>query len=180
MRRSGRESFVAVMETADLQEGDDPNVCRNCWPASLAWPRLPRPEGSKALAVPLHHRVRLDDRHRSKTAGPEAVEQNPEGSIEPRQAGLSSRPASKDFQLMTKSDDLDLHISSPSEAGMEAVGKGTKDSVHALNAMAHHRETPGFPRRMEFMGGTSCPMNRVHLSSEESQVGWAARPRART
>lgn len=49
-------------------------VCRNCWPASLAWPRLPRPEDSKALAVPLHHGVRLDDHHRSKTAGPEAVE----------------------------------------------------------------------------------------------------------
>ncbi len=56
---------------------------------------------------------------------------------------------------MTKSDDLDLQISSPSEAGKEAVEKGTKDSVHALNAMAHHRETPGFPRRMEFMEGTA-------------------------
>lgn len=44
------------------------NVCRNCWPASLAWPRLPRPEGSKAPAVPLHHGVRLDDHHRPKTA----------------------------------------------------------------------------------------------------------------
>ncbi len=56
---------------------------------------------------------------------------------------------------MTKSDDLDLQISSPSEAGKEAVEKGTKDFVHALNAMAHHRETLGFLRRMEFMGGTT-------------------------
>jgi hypothetical protein len=69
----------------------------------------------------LHHGVRLDDHHRSKTAGPEAVEQNPEGSIEPRQAGLSSRPAVKDFQLMTKRDDLELQISSRSQAGKEAV-----------------------------------------------------------
>jgi hypothetical protein len=83
---------------------------------SLAWPRLPRPEGSKALAVPSHHGVRLDDHHCPKTAVPEAVEQNPEGSIEPHEAGFSSRPALKDFQLMTKSDDLDLQISSPSEA----------------------------------------------------------------
>jgi hypothetical protein len=35
------------------------------------------------------------------------------------------------------------------------VEKGTKDCVHALNVMAHHRETPGFLRRMEFMGGTA-------------------------
>ncbi len=64
---------------------------------------------------------------------------------------------------MTKSDDLDLHISSPSEAGMEAVGKRTKDGVHALNAMAHHRETPGFPRRMEFMGGTALSPSTTNI-----------------
>ena len=131
------------------------NVCRNRWPASLAWPRLPRPEGSKALAVPSHHGVRLDDHYRPKTAGPEAVEQNPEGSVELRQADLGSWPALKDFQLVTKRDDLDLQISSPSEAAQDAVEKGTKDCVHALNATAHHRETLGFLRRMEFMGGTA-------------------------
>ena len=59
---------------------------------------------------------------------------------------------------MTKSDDLDLQISSPSEAGKEAVEKGNEDFVHALNAMAHHRETVGFLRRMEFMGGTGGPI----------------------
>ena len=62
------------------------NVRRNCGPASLAWPRLPRPEESRALAVPSHHGIRLDDHHRPKTAGPESVEQNPEDSIEPREA----------------------------------------------------------------------------------------------
>jgi hypothetical protein len=75
--------------------------------------------------------------------------------IEPRQAGLSSRPELKDFQLMTKSDELDMQISSPSEVEKEAVEKGTKKCVHALNAMAHHRKTLGFLRRMEFMGGTT-------------------------
>lgn len=61
---------------------------------------------------------------------------------------------------MTKRDDLDLQISSPSEAGKEAVENGTKDCVHALNAMAHHHETLGFLRRMEFMGGTTGCQHR--------------------
>jgi hypothetical protein len=104
--------------------------------------------------VPSHHGVRLDDHHRPKTAGPEAVEQNPEDSVELRQADLGSWPALKDFQLMTKRDDLDLQISSPSEAAQDAVEKGTKDCVHALNATAHHHETLGFLCRMEFMEGT--------------------------
>jgi hypothetical protein len=69
---------------------------------------------------------------------------NSEGSIEQRQASLSSRPALKNFQLMAKS-----------EAGKEAVEKGTKDCLHALNAMACHCKTLGFLRRMEFMGGTA-------------------------
>ncbi len=40
-----------------------------------------------------------------------------------------------------------------SEVGMKALGKGTKGRVHALSAMAHHRETLSFLRRMELMGG---------------------------
>lgn len=101
-----------------------------------------------------HHGVRLDDHDRPKPAGSEAVGQIPEGPIEPRQADLGSWSALKAFQPMMKSDDLDLQIGSPSEAGNEVVEKGTNDCVHALDAMACHRETPGFLGWMEFMGGT--------------------------
>ena len=95
----------------------------------------------------------------------QAVEQNPEGSVELRQADLGSWPALKDFQLVTKCDDLNLQVCSPSEAGNEAVEKGTKDCVHALYAMACNCETLGFLRRMEFMGGTA-------LTTEGSQRSW--------
>ncbi len=149
---------VPSRHSADQGHG----LCRNRWPASPAWPRLPRPEGSKALAVPSHHGVRFDNQHRPKTAGPEAVEQNPEGSIEPRQTDLGSWPALKDFQLITKRDDLDLQIGSHSEARNETVEKGTKDCVHAHNAMACNPGTLGFLRRMEFMEGTRC-QEKLHF-----------------
>ena len=59
-------------------------------------------------------------------AGPEAIEQDPEGSIELRQAGLGSWLALRDFQQMTKRDDLDRRIGSPSEAGKEAREEGNE------------------------------------------------------
>ena len=90
------------------------------------------------------------------------------GRVELHQADLGSWPALKDFQLMTKSDDLDLQISSPSEAGKESVEKGTKDCGHTLNAMACRRETLGFLRRMEFMGGTGHPGGM--LGAHQTQV----------
>jgi hypothetical protein len=70
----------------------------------------------------------------------------------------------KDFQRMTESDDLELYSSSTSEAGKEGVEKGTKVCVHAPDATAHHRETLGFLRRMEFMGETASGSWPVFIS----------------
>jgi hypothetical protein len=105
--------------------------------------------------VPSHHGVRLNDEHCPETAGPEAVEQNPEGPIQLRQTSLGSWRALQNLQLMTKSHNLELQGSSTPKADYEAVEKGTKNCVHISNAMVCNPKTPGFLRRIEFMGGTT-------------------------
>jgi hypothetical protein len=48
-----------------------------------------------------------------------------------------------------------------SEVGKKALGKGTNGRVQALSAMALHRETLSFLRRMEFMGATRFELHRA-------------------
>jgi hypothetical protein len=71
--------------------------------------------------MPSDHRVGLDDHHRAKTAGPKAVEQNPEGSVQPAQADPGSLVALQNAQLMTKSDDLELQRRAASQACEDAM-----------------------------------------------------------
>lgn len=56
---------------------------------------------SKALAVLRHYGSQLHDHSRARTAGPEAVEQNPEGSVQIRRGSGPSAALDK-LQLMTE------------------------------------------------------------------------------
>lgn len=104
--------------------------------------------------MPADHGIRPDDHHRVETARPEAVEQDPEGSVEPGLSDPGSPIVSKNLQLVTKRDHLKLQIGASSEARKETVKDGEQDLVHGPDATEHRTERPGIPRRMEFMEGT--------------------------
>ncbi len=114
--------------------------------------------------MPSHHGIRPDDHYGIKTAGPEAVEQYPEGAVQTRQADPGPSAALDKLKLMTEGNDFELQFGATSEAGKNAVEEGTKDRVHASDAMGDHRERPGFQRRMEFIGGTPAPTRSRALS----------------
>ena len=104
--------------------------------------------------------VRLDDHDPVKTAGPQTVEQNPEGPVQPRQPGAGSLTVSKNLQLVAKSHHLELKVDASPEAGKKAVNDGNDDLAHDTDAMGHPHEKRGFLRRTEFMGGTGATWRR--------------------
>jgi hypothetical protein len=67
--------------------------------------------------------VRLDDHDPVKTAGPQTVEQNPEGPVQPRQPGAGSLTVSKNLQLVAKSHYLALQVNPSPQAGKKASGR---------------------------------------------------------
>ena len=104
--------------------------------------------------MPPDDRLRLDDHDPVKTAGPQTIEQNPEGPVQPRQPGAGSVTVSKNLQLVAKSHHLELQVDASPQAGKKAVNDGNDDLAHDTDATGHHLEKPGFLRRTEFMGGT--------------------------
>ena len=58
--------------------------------------------------MPPDHGFWFDDNDGVQAARPNSIEQDPEGPLQSGQPHLGSLVASKDVQLMTKSDDLEL------------------------------------------------------------------------
>src|SRR5258708_21900580 len=98
--------------------------------------------------------VRLDDHDPVKTAGPQTIEQNPQGPVQPRQPGAGSLTVSKNLQLVAKSHHLELQVNASPQAGKKAMNERNDDLAHDTDATGRHLEKPGFLRRTEFMGGT--------------------------
>ena len=67
--------------------------------------------------------VRLDDHDPAKTAGPQTIEQNPEGPVPPRQPGAGSLTVSKNLQLVAQSHHVELQVNPSLQAGKKASGR---------------------------------------------------------
>ena len=81
--------------------------------------------------------LRLDDHHGVQAAGPKTIEQNPKGSVQPRQPDAGSSVTSKNLDLVAKSGHLQLQLHASSKAGKETVKNGNDDPAHDLNATEH-------------------------------------------
>jgi hypothetical protein len=87
--------------------------------------------------VPPDDGLRLDDHNGIKTAGPKTIEQNPKGSVQPRQPDARSLVAAKNLDLVAKNGHLQLQIHASSEAGKDAMENGNDYPVHDLDATVH-------------------------------------------
>ena len=84
--------------------------------------------------------LRLDDHHGIQAAGPKTIEQNPKGSVQPRQPDAGSLVTSKNLDLVAKNGHLKLQVDASSEAGKEAAEDGNDDLAHDLDATGHGPE----------------------------------------
>jgi len=91
--------------------------------------------------VSSHHGIRLHQYHRVNTAGPEAIEQNPEYAVDPSQPDPSVAVTSKNFQLVAESHHLDLQIGKNAEARENTVKEGKQNPMHAPTLRASNRKT---------------------------------------
>ncbi len=80
--------------------------------------------------VPSDHRLRLDDEHRIKTSRPEAIQYEPNYSIQSREPNPSRAGALENFQLMTQGDDLELQRGAASDAAENAIEEIKQDLSH--------------------------------------------------
>jgi hypothetical protein len=108
--------------------------------------------------VPPDDRPRLYDHDPFKTAGPQTIEQNPEGPVQPRQPGAGPATVSKNPQLVAKSHHLELQVDASPEAGKKAMNDGNDDLAHDTDATGTTSKKLGFLRQTEFMGGTSAQL----------------------
>jgi hypothetical protein len=79
--------------------------------------------------VPPDDRLWLDDHDPVKTAGPQTIEQNPEGPVQPRQPGAGPATVSKNLQLVAKSHHLELQVEACPQAGKKAMNDGNDDTA---------------------------------------------------
>lgn len=106
---------------------------------------------------------RLSDDHHIEAAGPEAVEQRPESTIQRRQANPAAVLAVKRLQLMAQGHDFELQGSPIPEAGDQAVSEGAKNSNHAPDVMSQNLKTLGFLPRTDLLEGTGgCSFHNSH------------------
>ena len=85
--------------------------------------------------------ARLDNHHCVQAAGPMTIEQNPKGSVQPRQPDAGSLFTSKNLDLVAKNGHLKLQVDASSEAGKEAAEDGNgHDLAHDLDATGHGPE----------------------------------------
>jgi hypothetical protein len=76
----------------------------------------------------------------TQSLGPKTIEQNPKGSVQPRQPDAGSLVTSKNLDLVAKNGNLKLQIDASSEAGKEAAENGNDDLAHDLDATGHSPE----------------------------------------
>jgi len=84
--------------------------------------------------------IRLDNHHCVQAAEPKTIEQNPKGSVQPRQPDAGSLVTSKNLDLVAKNGHLKLQVDASSEAGKEAAEDGNDDLAHDLDATGHGPE----------------------------------------
>ena len=90
--------------------------------------------------MPPDYGLRLDNHHCVQAAGPKTIEQNPKGSVQPRQPDAGSLVTLKNLDLVAKNGHLKLQVEASSEAGKEAAEDGNDDRAHDLDATGHGPE----------------------------------------
>ena len=84
----------------------------------------------------------LDNHHCVQAAGPKTIEQNPKGSVQPREPDTGSLVTSKNLDLVAKNGHLELQVDTSSEAGKEPWRTGTMilRMTSTLRSMAPNSE----------------------------------------
>jgi hypothetical protein len=90
--------------------------------------------------MPPDYGLRLDNHHCVQAAGPKTIEQNPKGSVQPRQPDAGSLVTSKNLDLVAKNGHLKLQVDASSEAGKEPLEDGNDDLAHDPDATGHGPE----------------------------------------
>jgi hypothetical protein len=109
--------------------------------------------------VPPDDGLRLDDHHGIQAAGPKTIEQNPKGSVQPRQPDAGSSVTSKNLDVVAKSGHLELQLHARSKAGKEGVENGDDDPAHDLNPTEHPPRKARIPAPDKIYGRDSRRTN---------------------
>ena len=100
----------------------------------------PSPIPPESLPVPAHQGVRLDEGEGINTAGPNAVEPDPEKALVMPDARSSAVLRSERCQLLTRREDLEVEQGAASEQAGEGSEQGEQYGLHRPNAIAPDQE----------------------------------------
>lgn len=109
---------------------------------------------AEALAVPTHQGVGLEDMQCLNTAGPNAVQPNPEQALAPTETEPFTVSLSDHAKLLAKREDFQVEQRAASEEAGQCGEHRVQDRLHRTDANAPDQKKPSESTGTRFLVGT--------------------------